>query len=82
MTNTSDVTKVGTDVVTQGIRRFNNGTITKDNVIIVASIITIGSLIAIHDLIVHGYGAEGEYDPETKKASVKIKPNAYYEKAV
>ena len=82
MTNTSEVSKAGTDVVTQGMRKLSNGAITKDNVIILASILTIGSLIAIHDLIVHGYGAEGEYDPETKKVSAKFKPNVYYAKAV
>ncbi|MDO4275457.1 MAG: hypothetical protein Q4D16_17455 [Eubacteriales bacterium] len=82
MTKTSEAKKVGTDVVTQGMRKFSNGAITKDNVIIVASIITIGSLIAIHDLIMHGYGVEGEYESETKKVSAQFRSNAYYAKAV
>ena len=80
MTNTSVVTKTGANVVTQGMQKLSNMKVS-NNAVMVVSIITVGTLVAIHDLIIHDCGAEGEYDPDTKKVSLKINPKAYYAKA-
>ena len=60
------ILKTGNEVFTVGMKDI-------DNVVSLALVVTLGTVIIVHDLIKHGYGADIEL--ENKKVKVSFKPS-------
>lgn len=69
---TDGVMKAGNEVFAGGMKNIVPNTITKDNVVLLALVFTIGTAFVVHDFITHGYGADIE--TENKKVKVSFKP--------
>lgn len=77
---TDEIMKVGDEVLSGGMKKIVQGNITKDNVVVIALIVTIGTAFVFHDLITNGYGADIEI--ENKKVAVSFQPRVSYSQAV
>jgi len=77
---TDEIMKVGDEVFSGGMKKIVQGNITKDNVVVIALIITIGTAFVVHDLITNGYGVDIEI--ENKKVAVSFQPRVSYSQAV
>lgn len=77
---TDEVMKAGNEVFAGGMKNIVLGNITKDNAVLIALLVTIGTAFVVHDLITNGYGADIEI--ENKKVEVSFKPREYYSQAV
>ncbi|KAF5030358.1 hypothetical protein DSECCO2_638940 [anaerobic digester metagenome] len=77
---TDEIMKVGDEVFTGGMKKIVQGNNKKDNVVVIALIITIGTAFVVHDLITNGYGADIEI--ENKKVAVSFQPRVSYSQAV
>lgn len=65
---TDGITKAGNEALAVGMKNI----VTKDNVVPLAVVFTIGTIFIVHDLIAHGYGADIE--AENKKLKVTFNP--------
>lgn len=77
---TDEIMKVGDEVFTGGMKNIVQGNITKDNAVLIALIVTIGTAFVVHDLITNGY--EADIEIENKTVAVSFKPSEYYSQAV
>ena len=64
---------------TVGVPSNNNcttqGLVSNDNILPLVSVITLGIVWIIHDLVTHGYSAEAEADIEKHKVRIQMKSN-------
>lgn len=77
---TDKIMKVGNEVFAGGMKKVVRDNITKDNVVLITLVLTMGTVFIVHDLITNGY--EADVGIESKRFTISLKQGRYYSQVV